>query len=69
MILFVGSLAGGLVGVIFIGTVNILILPIGSFLTVDWAGLSGFSSVLAFSVDGAEVDFLPILPERAPMRH
>ena len=55
------ALVSGLVGVIFIGTANISILPAGSFLWVGWEDLSTFSSALHLSIR-ADVCLLPILP-------
>ena len=54
-ILFLADFTAGLVGVIFIGTVNMLILPAtGSFLPFDIVVLSVlFSSLPGFSVTGA----------------
>ena len=54
------TLLAGLVGVIFIGTVNMLILPTGSFLVIV-GGLSTFSSLLSFSADGVDVGLFVIL--------
>ena len=60
-ILFLAGFPAGLVGVIFIGTVNMLIFPAtGSFLPFDKVVLSVlFSSIPSFSVTGTKMVLLP----------